>query len=72
MTPKSVTPQEVGVTDIHFHNPKKALLKPFLINRVQGERTRTRKIDMELGNYLDRLGNQKGMITKWAQDKVNK
>ena len=31
----------------------KEFLKPFLINRVQGERTRTRKIDMELGNYLD-------------------
>ena len=31
----------------------KEFLEPFLINRVQGERTRTREIDMELGNYLD-------------------
>ena len=50
----------------------KEFLKPFLINWVQGERTRTRKIDMELGNYLDWLGNQKGMIIIRAQDKVNK
>ena len=50
----------------------KDVLRPFLINRVQGERTRTRKIDMELINYLDRLGGHKGLITKRAQDKVNK
>ena len=50
----------------------KEFLKPFLTNRVQGERTRTREIDMELGNYLDQLGNQKGMITKWNQDEVKK
>ena len=51
----------------------KEFLKPILINRVQGKRTRgAREIDMELGKYLDRLGNQKGMITKRAQDEVNK
>ena len=50
----------------------KEFLIPFLINRVQGESIRTREIDMELSNYLDWLGNHKGMITKWAQDKVNK
>ena len=50
----------------------KEFLKPFLINRVQGESIRTREIDMELSNYLDWLGNQKGMITKRAQDEVNK
>ena len=55
-----------------FSQSYKAILGPFLINRVQGERTRTREIDMELGNYLDWLGNQKGMITKRTQDKVNK
>ena len=31
----------------------KEFLQPFLINWVQGERTRTREIDKELGNYLD-------------------
>ena len=42
----------------------KEFLKSFLINWVQGERTRIRDIDMELGSYLDRLGDQKEMITK--------
>ena len=50
----------------------KEFLKPFLINRVQGESIRTREIDMELRNYLDRLDDQKGIITKSAQDEVNK
>ena len=50
----------------------KEFLKPFLINQVQGERTRTREIDMKLGNYLDWLGDQKGIITKRDQEEVNK
>ena len=50
----------------------KDFLKSFWINRIQGERTRTREIDMELSNYLDWLGGHKGIITKRAQDKVNK
>ena len=50
----------------------KEFLKSFLINRAQGENIRTREIDMELSNYLDWLGNQKGIVTKWAQDKVKK
>ena len=50
----------------------KEFLKPFLINRVQGENIRTREIDMELSNYLDRLGNQKEKIRKRDQYKVNK
>ena len=48
----------------------KEFLKPFRINRVQGERTRTREIDMELGNYLDWLGNQKGMIARQGKQMI--
>ena len=65
-------PKGEVVSPILIFTILKEFLKPFSINRVQGESIRTRKIDMELSNYLDWLGNQKGMITKRDQDKVNK